>query len=334
MDLSNLTDSGPWGILAAQFANPSYVNGPPGTTGSADSTGFDISSAAAVIVSFEGTYTGQTVVHEQTSDPTGADGWFSVQGTPSNGGSATSGGSTANIAYVFSCLGVRHRIRVTALDTGTLECRIRMDLAPLSSSGSGGGGGGGGVLQGAATELAPTYLEGTDDDLSLTLNGGLRVAVTDDAGDQISPATELTLAAVETGIDSLVAASNDANATNVYPLPDNPVSGLTTAMTGTTSTAVTGMGAPGAAVHNYITQVTISNTDADTGTLVHLQDGSGGTTIYTFPAPAAVNSVGVAGATFAFPTPLKQPTANTALYAVNATTGASVIVCVTGFRAP
>jgi hypothetical protein len=133
---------------------------------------------------------------------------------------------------------------------------------------------------------------------------------------------------------TLVAEAEEPGAVNVYPLPDSIVSGLTTAMTGTDSTAVTGMGAPGATLYNHITAIVAGNTDADTGTMVQLLDGNNGTVFFTFPVPAAISSAGAVGNTIALPTPLKQPTADTALYAKNVTTGASVTVCVVGFKAP
>jgi hypothetical protein len=165
---------------------------------------------------------------------------------------------------------------------------------------------------------------------------GFAQAVTyvDGTGSAADLATETTLQLVQDDTAALVAAAEDPNAVNVFPLPDQPLSGLTAQITGTSTTAVTGMGAPGANLYNYITQITVTNTDATVGTLVNLQDGSGGTTFYTVPAPAAVSSVGVAGSVISFPTPLKQPTANTALFVACGTTSAEVIVSVTGFKAP
>lgn len=127
--------------------------------------------------------------------------------------------------------------------------------------------------------------------------------------------------------------SADTTAVNVYPLPTTPTRGLTAQMTGTTSTAVTGMGAGGSGVFNYITSITISNTDIAVGTLVELQDGSGGTSFASFPAPKASAAGDVNGATFTFPTPIKQPTANTALYCKNVTTSAETILFAVGFQA-
>lgn len=117
-------------------------------------------------------------------------------------------------------------------------------------------------------------------------------------------------------------------ASPTYPLPTTPVSGLTAAMTATTSTAVTGMGAPGSGKFNYITSIAIGNSHATVGTFVELQDGSGGATFAAFPAAAVYGGISLTLAT-----PLKQPTSNTALYAKNTTTGANTIVSTVGFQA-
>lgn len=111
-----------------------------------------------------------------------------------------------------------------------------------------------------------------------------------------------------------------------YANPENFVSGaITTAMTGTTSTSL--VASPGGSLRNYITQVTVSNSHATVGTDVVLQDGSGGTTLYTIPAAALYG-----GAVITFPTPLRQPTTATALYCANVTTGASTKVSASGYK--
>jgi len=107
----------------------------------------------------------------------------------------------------------------------------------------------------------------------------------------------------------------------------NFVSGaITTAMTATTSTSL--IAAPAAGLRNYITQITVSNSHATVGTDVVIQDGSGGATLITIPAAAAYG-----GAAISFPTPLRQPTAATALYCANVTTGASTKVSASGYKA-
>lgn len=184
MNIQTVTGTSVWAIAAAAFSNPMYLNSPLGKTDNSVSTGFEITPGAALVIGFEGTYTGATVAHEQTMDATGVEGWFSVQGSPNTGGSATATGSTSGVAYVFTCIGVLHRIKVTALSTGTIEARIRLEGEAISTSG-GGGGGGGGVLQGAVTTASPTYVDATDADFSLTLGGGVRTVLFTAAGVEV-----------------------------------------------------------------------------------------------------------------------------------------------------
>jgi hypothetical protein len=111
-----------------------------------------------------------------------------------------------------------------------------------------------------------------------------------------------------------------------YANPENFVSGaITSAMTGTTSTSL--VAAPAAGLRNYITQITVSNSHATVGTDVIIQDGSGGTTLYTIPAAAVYG-----GAVVPFPTPLRQPTTATAIFCANVTTGASTKVSASGYK--
>lgn len=111
-----------------------------------------------------------------------------------------------------------------------------------------------------------------------------------------------------------------------FSSPEYFVSGaITTAMTGTTSTSL--LAAPGAGLRNYITTIIVSNAHATVGTDVAIQDGSGGTTLMTIPAAAVYG-----GAVINLPIPLRQPTANTALYCANVTTGASTKVSAVGYK--
>lgn len=111
-----------------------------------------------------------------------------------------------------------------------------------------------------------------------------------------------------------------------YANPENFVSGcISSAMTGTTSTSL--VGAPGAGLRNYITTIIASCGHATQGTDILIQDGSGGTTLMVIPAAALFG-----GAAITLPTPLRQPTANTALYAQNVTTGSSTKVTALGYK--
>jgi hypothetical protein len=126
---------------------------------------------------------------------------------------------------------------------------------------------------------------------------------------------------------ALQIASDGSLYTMPYGNPANYVSGaITTAMTGTTSTSL--VAAPGASLRNYITTIICSNSHATVGTDIIIQDGSGGTTLLTIPAAAVYG-----GAVITLPTPLRQPTTNTALFCANVTTGASTKVSAVGFKA-
>ncbi len=105
---------------------------------------------------------------------------------------------------------------------------------------------------------------------------------------------------------------------------------VTSAMTGTTSTSVIGATASN---YIYITECTTSNSSTTVSTDIILQDGSGGTTLWTLPAPAAtVATTGGGGGHFAFSVPLKVPTAGNALFAANVTTGSSTKISCGGFK--
>jgi hypothetical protein len=113
--------------------------------------------------------------------------------------------------------------------------------------------------------------------------------------------------------------------TSPYAVSDLLVSGVTAAMTGTTSTSI--IAAPASGLRNYVTQITCTNSDATHPTFMLIQDGSGGTTIYEALAYQAGG-----GFAIAFPAPLRQPTTATALFVQNVTTGANVICSASGYK--
>lgn len=97
----------------------------------------------------------------------------------------------------------------------------------------------------------------------------------------------------------------------------------TASMTGTTSTSVI---AGTASNYTYVSSCSVSNIHASVDTLVDLQDGSGGTVLWTF---VAVHGYG--GESHTFGTPLKVPTIGNGLFAVDETTGAAVKIFCNGF---
>lgn len=215
-------------------------------------------------------------------------------------------------------------VAIIGYDSGTsAPCVVgRTVTCSLQSSG---GAGGGASYTAAAAPFAVTA--GTNKPAGIDLFSSLFITATDGAGHIVNlGGPSGVLGADGATITSL---------TNLFPvqnfgpwgLPANLVSGFTTAMTGTTSTAVTGMGAPGASLHNYVQTLVCGNSHATVGTFVDLQDGSGGTAFFKIPAGAVYN-----GSVITFPAPLRQPTANTALFAVDETTGANVICSAAGYK--
>ncbi len=110
-----------------------------------------------------------------------------------------------------------------------------------------------------------------------------------------------------------------------YAASANLVSGVTTAITDTTATQV--IAAQGSGVIIYLTSLLVTNSDADTGTVVNITDGNAGTVMWS--GYAAKEGGGFA---VTFPAPLKF-TANTAVYCACVTTGSTTIVSAAGFKA-
>ena len=104
------------------------------------------------------------------------------------------------------------------------------------------------------------------------------------------------------------------------------VKGTTADLTDTTSTSVIAAG--GASITLLITDVIVTNSDADTATVVKFQDGSGGTTVWRGYAKEAGG-----GFCKQFKTPLAL-TSNTGLFVACETTGATVQVSASGYKVP
>lgn len=247
-----------------------------------------------------------------------------------------------------------HVAAITASGSTTLSVTTG-DGAPVISGGGGAAGGGDATAANQTTIIGHIdQLEGYLDtvetklDASNTALAAIRTAAEDTTPTAVVGGTAADSAASGAPLLGGCRASNAAptavangdvvyercdlygnKVTWAYAPRELLVSGLTAAMTGTTSTAVTGIGAPGLGLYNYITTLACGNSHATVGTFVEVQDGSGGTTFFTVPAAAVYG-----GAVLSFPVPLKQPTANTALYVKNTTTGANVICSVAGFKAP
>lgn len=160
------------------------------------------------------------------------------------------------------------------------------------------------------------------------LNGPLGAAVNiQDGGNSITvDTTQLpaVLGQVSMTNSVSVAIAGDQSTLAIYPLPANPVSGYTAAITGVAATDI--IAAPGIGLFTYVTQILVTNSHATVGTLVTIQteDGTGLYTGYAAPAGG--------GYTISFPTPLKMPVANKKLQAICGTTGSNVYVSASGFK--
>lgn len=113
--------------------------------------------------------------------------------------------------------------------------------------------------------------------------------------------------------------------TRLYAPKELAVSGTTAAMTGTTSTQLI---AAVASNKIYLSTLTCGNSHATVGTFVNVQDGSGGTTLWTVPAGAVYG-----GATLNFTPPIPTTSGN-GVYVADATTGANVICSGVGYSGP
>ncbi len=110
-----------------------------------------------------------------------------------------------------------------------------------------------------------------------------------------------------------------------YANPENFISAVTPAINGTQTNTL--FASPGGSLRNYVTSLSVTNS-VNTGTVVSLKDGTSGTSIFS----AFVGTQTAGSLLMTFPTPLRQPTAGTALNCFNVSTGASVIISAQGYK--
>ena len=135
---------------------------------------------------------------------------------------------------------------------------------------------------------------------------------TTDTGSKAIDTTSATMIALLKGLISIV---NDG--TNIS-------GAVTSAMTGTTSTQVI---AGTASNYQYITHCSFNNDHASVTTYMNLQDGTGGTVLWSVNVPFAGGREVDFGARG-----LKVPTAGNGLFVVNVTTGSSTTVACLGYK--
>jgi hypothetical protein len=136
--------------------------------------------------------------------------------------------------------------------------------------------------------------------------------------------TDITAVASDDRVDAIYDALGKQIVTP-YASPENLVSGVTSAITDTTSTSV--IASQGAGVRFYMTSLSVMNSHATVTTVVAITDGSGGTAMWRLWCDALGG-----GQTITFPSPIRFSAA-TAVHAVCVTTGANVYVSIGGFKA-
>lgn len=184
--------------------------------------------------------------------------------------------------YVFNFTGLQFRVRCSIYGTGTpavsaefrqypIPPKVRDLLTGLATS----------ALQTTGNTSLSTIATNTTNSGTPTLQSGSITAVTQataaNLNATVSLAASQTLSTVTT-VGTLTSITNDVN---TQPATDNLVSG-TASTTGTASTQAIALSS-GKSL--YITSISISNSSATTIT-VNIQDGSGGTVLGTFIAPA------------------------------------------------
>lgn len=187
------------------------------------------------------------------------------------------------------------------------------------------GGAGGYVLgvqisydNGTTWNLTPAYSAGGGAPTPLLIAAGSYFVDT-------PAATMVRLIVLTAGSGTITVASNQASVSaGALKSLGGLVAYTTASMTGTTTTSL--VPAPTSTttannLHNYISAIWCPNSHATQGTDVVVQDGSGGTTLFVIGTALGFSNSGIV-----FGSPgYRQPTANTALYVANVTTGSAVI---------
>lgn len=189
------------------------------------------------------------------------------------------------------------------------------------------------VTEGTGKNVA-TETIGTTDYQKIKIVGGETgstsvMGVTPDGSIKVSVIGTITVGTHSVSGTVIASVQGNVNIASVfgavlpYAQTDSFVSGVTSVITGTTAASV--IAAPGSALRNYITQVTVTNAAA-VGTFVDIKDSGANILISGFAAASG------GGFTATFPVPLKQLTTNASIDVISRTQ-ASVIAAASGFKA-
>lgn len=265
-----------------------------------DTTGYN-----SVVVQLAGTWAG-TQSFEVSNDGTS---WNSCAGWAVAGGAAPVTSATANGHWVLPCVGRFFRVRFSTYTSGIAAVNLVLKNQPAffpTSSPSIAANSSVNVAQvGAGTLVAEDSAATT---VPMLVGGVARTALpaaTVAAGDAVRATMTLS--------GQVVTKENAPADLDFY---------VNTTATGNISTLL--RAAQGAAVRQNVTSITYQNTAATASTFT-LQDGS--TTLVTISLPASMTEP----RQLIFPTPLRGSN-NVALNYVNGTSGANILLNVTGFN--
>lgn len=237
-----------WVVPLAGFANPMYVD-----DSVASAIGFPIDDCAAVIV-YPETGATATITAEQTLDPTGLAGWYNVQGRSVGSQNQPSSVVAVGSATLFASLGLRMRLRVSALTVADLKVRVAksyqaLDVSPASLTTASPVAEGGAP---ASSTAVPIALQGQTSQKTAQASGTKVNAQGTADGKQI---------VMQNAVPELRWAYTIASG------------GITTAA------AVTIKAAAGATIKNFLSSFQLTNGGA-TATEVELRQGAAGTVIW------------------------------------------------------
>ena len=259
----------------------------------------------SVVVQLAGTWAG-TQTFEVSNDGTS---WNACAGWSVTGGAAPVTSATANGHWVLPCVGRFFRVRFSAYTSGIAAVNLVLKNQPAffpTSSPS--------IAANSSVNLAqfvgsaPAAEDAAAGTTPMIVGGVARTALpaaTVAAGDAVRATMTLS--------GQIVTKQNASADLDFY---------VNATATGNISTLV--RAAQGAAIRQNVTSITYQNTAATASTFT-LQDGS--TTLVTISVPASMTEP----RQLIFPTPLRGSN-NVALNYINGTSGANILLNVTGFN--
>ena len=301
---------------------------PAGTATAGSAVEISVNSVATLTFQVVGTYTGALSL-QGTVDGTN---WITFGGTPIlniNTGSLLASVTSALQSTFQADVAGFNKVRITALAavTGTATLTLRATTAPsLISIDSA-------LPTGANTIGAVTIASGTVTTVTTVTTVGTVTTLANGQTAHSSPSSGSPVrigGRVNTAVDTTLA-NGDASDLFMTTAGQAVIKAFATSeldwqnfQTLTTNTAAAAKAAGAASVRNYVTAVTVQNTNATATTFLILD---GASTLFQVSLPASMTLP----ISIVFPTPLRG-TAATALNVNCGTTGANVLVNIQGYQ--